>query len=64
MQGQIRTVGAAEVVQHAMAAPNATAMREIGVYWYLFSNHYTRKCTKEGEGATVIRQARARLMVL
>ena len=18
--------------------------REIGVYWYLFSNHYTRKC--------------------
>ena len=19
-------------------------VREIGVYWYLFSNHYTRKC--------------------
>jgi hypothetical protein len=21
--------------------------REIGIHWYLFSNHRTRKCTKE-----------------
>ena len=25
-------------------AGHAVHEREIGVYWYLFSNHYTRKC--------------------
>ena len=38
------------------------SMREIGVYWYLFSNHCTRECIhkKLEEGAAVARRRDAR----